>query len=389
MAKHALLGASSSKRWLACTPSARMGEHCPDTPSEYAAAGTLAHSIAELKARKHFVEPMGARSFNSKMKKLAADPLYDKGMDAATDTYLEFLKDAAMSFTAPPFVALEVKVNYSTYAPEGFGTSDCVMIGGDTLWVVDYKNGSGVPVSAEENSQMKLYALGAMSTYAPIYGDTIQHIKISIIQPNINNNSTWEISRQELEHWGNYFVKPRAALAFAGEGECVPDDGAVDGHCRFCPCASNCRARATMQLEAGESVGKLPPLLTDAEVGEILSKSQGWDKWRKSLKEYALNACLDGKEIPGWKAVEGRSDRKFDNKDQVTEIFIAAGYPREILFNNEQKALTELEELTGKSEFKKILGSHIIKPPGKPTLATAEDKREPYNSAALAFGGTS
>jgi len=389
MAMHALLGASSSKRWLACTPSARMGQHCPDTPSEYAAAGTLAHEIAELKARKHFIESMGARTFNSRMKKLTENPLYDRGMDATTDAYLEILKDAAMTFPAPPFVALEVKVNYTAYAPEGFGTADCVMIGSDTIWVFDYKNGSGVPVAAEHNSQMMLYALGALVTYAPIYGDTIQNVKMSIIQPNINNNSTWGLTRGELEHWGNFYVKPRAALAYAGEGECNPDNGEADGHCRFCPCAANCRARAMKQLEAGEVVGKLPPLLSDAEVGQILSRTLGWDKWRKSLEEYALNACLDGKEIPGWKAVEGRSNRQFSDPDQAVEAIIAAGYPREIIFDYKQKPLTELEKIMGKATFTEVLGNHIIKPPGKPALAEADDKREPYNSAAIAFGRTS
>ena len=213
--KHALLGASSAERWLMCPPSARLGEQFPDTASEYAAAGTLAHAIAELKARKYFVEPMSNRAFNARLKKLKEDPHYDKGMDAATDTYLEHLKALAMSYgSVQPFVALETRVDFGDCVPEGFGTTDCIIIGAGRMCVADYKNGAGVLVEAEANPQMMLYALGALKVYAPIYGDTIREVHLSIVQPNAGGVREWDTTVEALREWGEKVVKPAAALAW-------------------------------------------------------------------------------------------------------------------------------------------------------------------------------
>ena len=216
---HALLGASGAARWLSCPPSARLGEQFPDTASEYAAAGTLAHAIAELKARKYFLEPMSTRTYNARLKKLREDPRYDKGMDAATDTYLEHLKALAMSYgPLQPFVALETRVDFGDYVPEGFGTADAILVDGDRLCVVDYKNGAGVLVEAEENPQMMLYALGALKTYGPIYGDTIREVHLSIVQPNAGGIREWDTTVEALRAWGETVVKPAAALAWEGKG---------------------------------------------------------------------------------------------------------------------------------------------------------------------------
>ena len=226
--KHALLGASSAERWLMCPPSARLGEQFPDTASEYAAAGTLAHAIAELKARKYFVEPMSNRAFNARLKKLKEDPHYDKGMDAATDTYLEHLKALAMSYgSVQPFVALETRVDFGDCVPEGFGTTDCIIIGAGRMCVADYKNGAGVLVEAEANPQMMLYALGALKVYAPIYGDTIREVHLSIVQPNAGGVREWDTTVEALREWGEKVVKPAAALAWEGKGDFAPGQGAV------------------------------------------------------------------------------------------------------------------------------------------------------------------
>lgn len=171
--QHAKLSASSAHRWLNCPPSVKLSENFPSKTSSYAEAGRIAHAIAELKARKFFLEPMGVREYNARLKPLQESSHYDKGMDHSTDLYLECLKVTAMSFEKPPFVALETRVEFSEYVPEGFGTADCIMIGGDTIVIIDYKNGAGVPVEAEENPQMMLYALGALHVYAPIFGDTM------------------------------------------------------------------------------------------------------------------------------------------------------------------------------------------------------------------------
>lgn len=381
--KHALLSASASERWLNCTRAPRLEETLPESTSEYAEEGRLAHSIAELKARKHFTK-MTNRTYNAELKKLQADPLYQTEMDGYTDAYVEHLSEIAMSYKAMPHVALETRVDYSDYAPEGFGTSDCIMIGGDTISVIDYKYGKGVPVSAENNTQMKLYALGALKLYAPIFGDAIQNARVSVIQPRLDNFSSWGLTRTELEDWGRSAVAPRAKLAFAGEGEFAAGEW-----CRFCRARRTCRARAETNITLADFKQALPPQLSDAEVGGVLTLGRQLKAWLSDLEDYALSACLEGREIPGWKAVEGRSNRQFDNTDQAFETIISAGYQKELLYDYVPKTLTAVEKLLGAKAFVEIVGGHVIKPPGKPTLAPEEDKRRQYNPAAAAFGAPS
>lgn len=390
--KHARLSPSSAHRWLNCTPSARLAEQFPDTGSEYAAAGTLAHAIAELKARKHFIEPMGARTFNSRMKKLKADPLYDTGMDGATDTYLDHLKELSLTFKAPPFVALESRVDYGHLVPGGFGRADCIMAGEGWLYVVDYKNGAGVPVEAEENPQMMLYALGALHTYAPIYGDTIRSIRMSIVQPNAGGVKDWSTTRDKLHRWGNDYVRPRAELADKGEGEFIPGDW-----CRFCPAKAQCTARAKKMLELEPMKGAIPkavaptkeltagPLLSDAEVGDILSRAISLSEWVQSLKDYALTTALEGREIAGWKAVEGRGSREWVNLDDAFAALQQRGIAEALLWERKPASVAGLEKALGKKAFADAADGLWTKSPGKPTLVPESDKRPPYVPAKAAF----
>ena len=403
--QHALLSASSSERWLHCPPSARLGEQFPDTGSAYAAAGTLAHAIAELKARKYFLEPMSTRTYNARMKKLKEDTSYDKGMDASTDEYLDYLKALAMRFgAAQPFVALETRVDFSYYAPEGFGTADCIMISDRRLCVNDYKNGAGVPVEAENNSQMMLYALGALKLYAPIYGDTIQEIHLAIIQPNAGGVKEWSCTRAELEAWGLNYVQPRAALAYAGGGEFAPGEW-----CRFCPAGARCSARAAKMLDletysdrylklnvikAGETQFQTEytdlqtnAVLTNAEVGDILERGANLVAWYNELKDYALSALLDGWDIPGFKVVEGRGSRDWTDLDAALQILQERGVAEAMLYERRPVTPPALEKALGKKPFTEIAGDLVTKKPGKPALAPESDRRPPYNAAQLAFGG--
>ena len=237
--QHAVLSASSSARWLNCTASARLAEKCPRQDTAYTTAGTLAHKLAELKARKYFCGPMSQKDYRAELAVIQKDPAYDKGMDGATDLYLDHLKELTMAYDGRPFVALESRVDYSDWAPEGFGTADCLIISADKLCVVDYKNGAGVDVPAEDNSQMKLYALGALKLYAPIYGDSIQTISLSIVQPHAGGVKRWETTREDLMFWGKHTVWPRAQLAFHGEGTPKPGEWCEK---TFCPMRHQCRA---------------------------------------------------------------------------------------------------------------------------------------------------
>lgn len=403
--KHALLSASSAARWLKCTAAPRFEEGLPEQTSAYAEEGRLAHALAELKVLKKFTL-MNNRTYNTRLNKIKKDTLYNSEMDKTTDLYLEHLVELAMTYSSTPTVAAEVRVDFSAYVPEGFGTCDCVMIGGDTLCITDYKHGKGVPVAAEGNPQMRLYALGALNRYSAIFGDTIKRVRMSIDQPRLDSYTTDAITADELRAWGES-IKPTAQRAFSGLGEFVPGD-----HCRFCRGKAQCRARANvntaledfkdcipagsvksselMPQEAGH-IGphgnEVHPLLTDAEIGDLLIRGQQLVQWYKDLEDYATKALLDGKPIEGWKLVAGRSNRTFTDQDAAIQAVIAAGYDEALVYDRKPKTLTELEKLMGKAEFAEKIGGFVVKPLGKPTLAPASDKREPYSPAAADFAG--
>lgn len=403
--KHALLSASSASRWLTCTAAPRFEEGLPESTSTYAEEGRLAHAIAELKVLKKFTVMTG-RTYTTRLNKLKKDALYDQEMDKTTDLYLEHLTEQAMLYDSSPTVVAEVKVDFGEYVPEGFGTCDCVMIGGDTLSITDYKHGKGVPVSAVGNPQMRLYALGALKRYAPVFGDTIKQVRMTIDQPRLDSYTSDLITVEELRAWGES-IKPIAQKAFSGLGEFVPGE-----HCRFCRGKAQCRARANVNtaledfkdcvpagsVKPGEFVPQIHsyltpggvevhPLLSDAEIGDLLIRGQQLVQWYKDLEEYATKALLDGKPIEGWKLVAGRSNRTFTDKDAAIKAVIAAGYDEALVYDRKPKTLSELEKLMGKAEFAEKIGSYVIKPLGKPTLALATDKREVYNPAAADFAG--
>ncbi len=389
--EHALLSASSAARWLHCTAAPRFEEQFPENTSEYAEEGRLAHAICELKVIKHFTAQLKPRAYTMRLKKLKENPLYNDEMDKTSDLYLEHLTERAMQYAAKPNIAAEVQVDFAEYVPEGFGTCDCIMIGGDTLSITDYKHGKGVPVSAENNPQMRLYALGALKRYKSVYGDSIKKVCMTIDQPRIQSEPSSEtITVEELLAWGES-IKPIAAKAFAGLGTFCPGE-----HCRFCRGKAKCKARADQNTALEEfkncvpQNAEKPPLfgqgeLTDTEVGDLLIRGKELVAWYKDLEEYALGSILKGGTIPGWKVVAGRSNRTFTDTDAALNAAMAAGYDKSLLYDLKPKTLTELEKLMGKTEFADKLGSFVVKPIGKPTLALLTDKREAYSPAAADF----
>lgn len=374
--EHALLSASGSHKWLHCPPSARLEEQIPETESVYANEGRLAHSIGELKLRKAFIEPMGPKKFNAALKKLQADPLYQNEMLHYTDVYLDYISGIVHSFASPPYVAVEKRLNYSAYAPEGFGTGDNIIIGGDLLQITDLKYGKGVPVSAENNPQMMLYALGAYHAYSILYG--ITRVKMAVIQPRLDSISEWEITAQDLLAWGES-IKPIAQMAHQGLGENIPGEW-----CRFCRAKAQCRARADSYSALADFGKPLPPLINNDEVGRLLTIAQGLKSWLGDLEEYALAECLKGNEVQGWKAVPGRSNRTFDNTDEAFKVLTDNGYEEALLYERKPIILTQVETLLGKPAFATLLNSHVVKPDGKPTLAPLTDKREAISNRTTA-----
>lgn len=390
--KHALLSPSAADRWMNCTPSARLEESLPESTSSWAEEGALAHSVAELKVRKQFVEPIGPKAFTTRMNKLKKTALYDKDgnvrdpkdywqeIQSCTDDYLDYINGVYLSYHTNPYLAVERRLDFSKYVPEGFGTGDCIIIGGNTLHVIDYKHGKGVPVSPENNPQLMLYGLGALEYYALLYD--IQDIMLTVFQPRGDGDTVkeWGISAAELIAWGENTVKPLAEKAFKGEGDFCGGDW-----CRFCRAKNTCRHRAGTYT-ALEDFGGLnsktntgafpkPPLLSDTEVGELLEKAIAIDKWVEGLKEYALAACLAGKEIPGWKAVEGRGSRSWENQETAFAALKSAGIDDAILYERKPVTAPALEKTLGKKEFAEVAALFVIKQPGKPALAKQSDSR--------------
>lgn len=378
---HALLSASAAKRWLNCPPSVRLTESMPDTSSDYAEEGTVAHALAELKLRKKF-ETLARSKYTKALSEIKESPYYSAEMESCTDDYLDYILTIAHRYDkVKPYVVIEKKLDYSHIAKDGFGTSDCVLICRNDLHIIDFKYGKGVPVSAEDNPQLKLYALGAMAEYSFLYD--IQHVFLHIIQPRIDDGaSSWEISAATLAEWGES-VKPIAELAYNGGGEFKCGDW-----CRFCRAKATCRTRAENFFTL-EDTAKMPKeLLSDSEIGEALSKAQTLKNWVEDLENYALNAILSGSEISGWKAVEGKSNRKITDIDGAFDILKANGYDEALLYERKPIGIGDLEKLVTKKKLAELIGDKIVKPQGKPTLAPANDKRKDYKpDIKEMFGG--
>lgn len=375
--QHALLSASSAHMWLHCPPSAQLGAQQPDRTSPDAERGRLAHAIAELKLRKRYVGPMGPKTFAKQMDKLKADPLYGPEMDKATDEYLDAIEDAVLAYPEKPFVTAEQRVDFSRWVPEGFGTADCILIGSGILHVIDYKNGAGVPVDAEANPQMMLYALGALARYEGFY--RAETVRMTIVQPHAGGVKSAELPAAALLDWANNVLAPAALRAFTGQGAQTPGDW-----CRFCRVKAQCRARNRMeQLEAfGQDA---PELYSDADLGAILDRARGLAAWVKDVEDYVLRRSLDGHPVPGWKAVAGRAVREFDDPVRAEQQLIAAGIDKELLYVRRPLTLAQVEKIVGKKEFTAIVGDRVVTPPGKPTLVPDTDPRPAYCAAAEAF----
>jgi hypothetical protein len=366
---HAVLSASSADRWLHCPPSARLCESYDDKGSDYAAEGTDAHALCEYKLR----QALGME---------ATDPtenltwFNEEMSDCATGyaTYVVEQVEAAKQTCADPVVLIEQRVDFSRWVEAGFGTADCIIIADGILQIIDYKHGLGVLVSAEENPQMQCYALGALELFDGIYD--INSVRMTIYQPRRDNVSTYDISKDELYRWADDVLKPTADLAFAGDGNFLCGEW-----CGFCKAKYECRARADANMELARYDFKLPPLLTDEEVEEILTHADALVTWAADIKEYALQQAISGKKWNGWKLVEGRSNRRYTNETAVAGVVTEAGFDP---YNHKVLGVTAMQKLLGKSRFDELLASYIEKPQGKPTLVPESDKRPAYEHAQQA-----
>lgn len=373
--KHAVLSASSAERWLHCPGSVSVTKDLPDRTTEDAEKGRLAHAIAELKLRKIFLEPMGPKKYSTRLTKLKKDPHYEAEMDGNTDQYVEYINELAMRMDSRPFIAVEKRVDFSSVAPGGFGTSDCIMIHGKDLHVIDYKNGAGVPVEVQGNPQLMLYAFGALYEYSMVY--EIETVHMAIVQPRAGGIKEAEISAVDLTDWATFTVRPVAKEAYDGSDHFAPGDW-----CRFCKIKSTCTARANACLRAKEDFGApkaAPHTLSDEQVGKALAIAEELKRWAEDLKKYAENAMLDGKKIPGWKLVAGRSTRAWDDQEAAFIDLKAGGIDEAILYERKPLTLAAIEKAIGAKTFNELASRHVIKPLGKPTVVPETDSRPEYS----------
>ena len=366
---HAKLSASGASRWATCTGSVQMEDGIPDRESVYAQEGTLAHEMSELKL-KHYLDPkgFGKRKLNAAIKKLKENELYQAEMDSYTDTYVDFIKEKALSFSSNPYIEIEKRVDFSRWVDGGFGTCDCVLIHGSTLSIIDLKYGKGVPVSSEQNEQLILYALGAYDAFNLIYN--LDKIELNIVQPRINNFSTWEISLTELLLWGDYF-KVQSEKALGGNGELVPSAKA----CKFCKARDICTARAENNLSLESEIKLKPNEIPKDKLYEYISRGEDIAKWVADLKAYALDMCLKGEDVKGLKAVAGRTSRSWSNQDEAINKLIEGGIDEAIIYDKVPLTLAKLEKALGKQQFTALVGDMVVTSEGKPTLVFENDKR--------------
>lgn len=376
MAAHALLSPSSASRWLACTPSAVLESQFPDTAGAAAAEGTLAHSLGELLIKRR-LKLITEKTYKGALSKIYENPLHDAAMAEHADAYATYVLEQfaeAQTRTKDAMLFLEQKLDLTEWVPDGFGTGDCVIIADGTLTTIDLKYGKGVPVSAVENKQMMLYALGALNQFGHLYD--IDTVRMIIYQPRLDIVSEYKMPKLDLQLFGVDYLLPRAELAFKGDGEFVPGE-----HCRFCKVKAQCRALADHNLSIAKYEFKMPPLLDAAEIADILGRVDGLQKWASAVETFALSEALAGKKFPGYKLVEGRSNRAYSDEAKIVDKLRESGYTDQQIYAAPKiLGITALETVVGKKEFNALLSDLIIKPAGKPTLVPETDKRPELNS---------
>lgn len=366
---HALLSASSAHRWLECPPSAVANEAYPDQDTSFANEGTLAHEVAEWVA--------SGKSKNHTLDK-GQDEGITKEMIECAKEYADYIDEQKKSNDA--IVLLEQRVDFSPWVPDGFGTCDCIIIQDDTLTIIDYKYGQGVMVSATDNPQMKLYALGAMNDYG--IAMDVKKVELHIFQPRMNNVSTDSLTVEELMDWAEKTVKPTAEKAIKGKGKYAPGE-----HCRFCQHGGKCRALTRLCTEYLDTHGLRValPVLAPHEVADVLRMEPMVTLWLKKVKEQALTTLMNGEELPGYKLVEGKlGNRKWKDEVDVSTKLITAGYTREDITETKLLSPSQMDKAIGKKKVAELLDGLIERAPGAPTIAPITDKRPALDRLAEA-----
>jgi len=383
---HAILSASSAHRWLVCTPSARLEqEEGTEECSVYAQEGTAAHALAELKLSYRFgkipyskyQEEYEAFKVDSEFSKY-----YNKEFEEFVDEFVDYVIKQTEELESY-HIFFETRVNFSNVVPQGFGTADVMIVTEDTIHVIDLKFGAGVPVSAINNPQLRLYGMGALNLFP-----NTKYIKTTINQPRLLSCDTEDLTKEELLKWAFEYVKPRAEEAIKGEGVLRASEDA----CKFCKLRGKCKERADMQLmvaqrefEIVDQKANMVQNLSTEQIANILEIAPMFIDWFKDVQAFALGQLMRGEKIPGYKLVEGRSNRIITDEAKVKELLLQVGLTEdEIMKPREMLGISSLEKLIGKKLFADICGEYLIKPVGKLTLAPESDRRPEVSTLAIA-----
>jgi len=357
---------------MMCPPSVKLSEQFTDTPSQYAEEGTYLHELCELKLHRYLGD-MLPTVVDDLYRQHVDNDFYSDEAEAVTDEYVSFCVEtieAVRSGCADPLILVEHRLDYSEYIPDGYGTGDLLIVADGVLEVIDFKGGRGVRVDAEHNSQLMLYGLGALLEFDPLYD--IHTIRMTIVQPRLSNISTYEVSADELLRWADLEVRPKAQLAYEGKGEFCAGE-----HCRFCRARYTCRARSEYHMALAQQDFKVPDLLTDEEILDILPIAESMNNWVQDLTAYVTQQAVEGKHWLGYKLVAGRSVRKISNEAEAIQAATTAGYTD--IFKTSLLGIVDLEKRMGHATFQKVFGKFIVKPPGAPILVPETDSRKPYS----------
>ena len=375
---HAMLSASSAHRWLECPPSVRLSEQFADQPTVFSEEGTYLHELCELKLHRYLGD-VAPDVLEAQFQEHKDNDFYSEEAEAVTDEYVQFCVETieAVRASCPdPLILVEHRLDYSEIVPDGFGTGDLLIVGDGVLEIIDFKGGRGVRVEADRNPQLMLYALAGLLEFDPLYD--IRTIRMSIVQPRLNNTSSYEITPDALLSWAQNEVAPAAMLALEGKGEYKAGE-----HCRFCKARHTCRKRSEYYMELARRDFKEADLLTDEEIADILPMAQNLAKWVEDLMAYATAQAEKGKTWPGYKLVASVTKRKYTNDADVIRVCTEAGYTN--IYKTSLLGISDLEKAIGKKAFQEIVGPYVFKPEGTPELVPLSDHRKAISSAETDF----
>ena len=375
MTAHALLSASGSKRWLSCTPSAKLEATLPEQKRgagafDFSQEGTTAHTMAEAKLRYHF-EQIGTEEYENEIRTIKETPYYNDDFEAHVDSYVLYVRSQIGEGDTPLF---EQRVDFSDWVPDGFGTADVVILSKHTIRVIDLKFGKGIPVHAQDNPQLRLYALGAYSKFKEDYPE-LKEVSYTIHQPRLDSISTDGTTISKLVDWANYFVKPKAKKAWSGAGEFLPGEW-----CGFCRAKAQCRARSDYNTELARQEFKAPALLSEEEVSEVLTKAQNLRTWVNDVEEFALNRAVEQEIIPpGYKLSTTVTHRKILDHALAATVLVEKGMSEEVIWEPRKlKSISTLEKLGPKGQVAAWLGNLVLRPDGVPKLVKTKDAAEDF-----------